>query len=79
MNSVRHAHDDLIGDSAESSRRRLVADGVTWTVRLYAGYDRRRGPDLLFESDGVVRRVRDYPADWFTLPAAALFALCLAP
>ena len=57
-------------------RRAFSVDGVAWTVRLVARhYDRRSGPDLVFESADVVRRVRSYPADWFTLSDEALFAI----
>lgn len=76
MAHIAEAPGDRIGGSAESSRRRLLVDGVIWTVRLYvSGYDRRQTTDLLFESEGIVRRIRDYPPDWFTLSAVNLFAL----
>lgn len=29
--------------------------------------DRRSGRSLVFESDGAVRRVRNYPEEWHTL------------
>ena len=32
-----------------------------------ASYDRRGGRSLVFTTDGVMRCVCDYPADWFTL------------
>jgi hypothetical protein len=32
-----------------------------------APYDPRGGRSLVFSTDGVMRRVRDYPADWLTL------------
>ena len=57
-------------------RRTLLVDGVVWAVYAYASpYDRRSRPDLIFESEVVVRRVRNYPEGWFHLPAEALFAL----
>lgn len=50
--------------------------GVTWMVYLRADpYDRRRRPDLIFESDLVIRRVREYPEDWLALDDEALWAL----
>lgn len=69
-----------IGESADlghhARRRVLLVDGVRWEVRLFTGrYDRRSRPDLLFESDGVVRRVRNYPSDWHALADDALFAI----
>ena len=75
---VTPAPGDAVGSSAETSHRRLLVDGVVWSVRLYTWpYDRRGAPDLLFESDAVVRRVRDYPQDWYALRADVLFALSL--
>lgn len=39
--------------------------------------DRRAGRSLIFESDEIVRRVREYPADWFDLAEEALYRLSL--
>jgi hypothetical protein len=52
-------------------------EGTRWQVseRPFADYDRRRGLSLIFASDSAVRRVREYPADWFLLPDADLAAL----
>ena len=73
---VTAAPEDVVGRSPDTSRRRVLVDGVPWTIRLFAAtHDRRGGLDLLFESDRVVRRVRDFPPDWFTLPPDVLFAL----
>jgi hypothetical protein len=47
--------------------------GVSWRA-----YERRRPgqrPALVFESANAIRLVRDYPANWYTLPRAALEAL----
>jgi hypothetical protein len=51
--------------------------GMTWHVREqpFSDYDRRRGSSLIFSSELAVRRVRDYPSDWFTLSEVALAAL----
>lgn len=38
-------------------------------------YDRRGANNLIFETDGVMRRVRTYPEDWRDLTAEALLAL----
>ena len=45
------------------------ADGVGWHVREqpFSEYDRRRGRSLIFASEAAVRRVREYPDDWYTL------------
>lgn len=40
-----------------------------------ASYDRRGSNTLVFETDGVMRRVRNYPADWRELSPDALLAL----
>ena len=52
-------------------------DGVEWRVweEPFADYDRRHGASLIFSSEGVVRRVRNYPADWRELLDDALLAL----
>ena len=40
-----------------------------------AAYDRRGCKTLVFESDGVMRRIRSFPANWRELPVDALVAL----
>jgi hypothetical protein len=70
------SHTAQQGDGVMARRRYLTVDGVIWEVRLFVSqYDRRSRPDLVFESDGVVRRVRDYPEDWHTLSDEMLFAI----
>ena len=47
--------------------------GTSWRA-----YERRRPgqrPALVFESANAIRLVRDYPANWYSLPRAALEAL----
>jgi hypothetical protein len=47
-----------------------------WRVYERASvYDRRIKPDLVFESDGVIRRVREYPSNWAELSDAALMSV----
>jgi hypothetical protein len=63
------------GDSAAGHVRVYFRDGagVSWRA-----YERRRPgqkPALVFESPNAIRLVRDYPANWHTLPRAALEAL----
>lgn len=57
-------------------RTRTYTDdsGMTWRVyeQPFSEYDRRTGFSLIFASELAVRRVRDYPSDWFTLSTAAL-------
>lgn len=63
-------------EDAAAPRRHLTINGVRWSVRLYlARFDRRSEPDLVFECDAAVRRVRNYPANWHELPDEDLFAL----
>lgn len=68
---------DLQPAASRAQVRVLVADDQRWLVREIAApqLDRRGGMHLLFESDGVMRRLRDYPADWFELDDAELYAL----
>ena len=69
---------DSSADSiAPRSRSFVDAEGGHWTVfeQAFADYDRRSGLSLIFSSDAAVRRVRDYPADWFDLDDARLDAL----
>lgn len=40
-----------------------------------ASYDRRGGNTLVFETEGVIRRVRNYPDNWRELSPEALLAL----
>jgi hypothetical protein len=56
--------------------RVINTDEAEWRVYEQASvYDRRRRPDLVFESDGVIRRVRNYPETWMELSDAALLAV----
>lgn len=59
---------------------RVVIDPVTslhWVIVEIrdAPYDRRGNRSLVFSTDGVMRRVRDFPANWFTLSDAELLEL----
>lgn len=55
-----------------SRPRILYVEGERWLVyEVTSAYD-RRGASLVFESENVVRRVRDYPANWRELPDADL-------
>jgi hypothetical protein len=53
-----------------------TSDGARWTVRTYrcddADHDDRC---LIFECDGVFRRIRHYPDNWPDLSEEALEAL----
>jgi hypothetical protein len=64
-------------DARGAERTFLDGDGVRWRVfeQPFAEYDRRRGLSLIFASEGAVRRVRDYPANWFAISETELLAL----
>lgn len=68
-----------VDGSVEQTRIRSFTDdlGQTWLVseRPYSEYDRRSGWSLIFSSELAVRRVRDYPSDWFALSDSELSAL----
>ena len=59
---------------------RVVVDATTsthWVIVEIrdAPYDRRGGRSLVFSTDGVMRRVRDFPPNWFELSDHDLLAL----
>jgi len=62
---------------AQQPARRGSSDGVLWLVFELPAmpYDRRDTPSLIFESDTTVRRVRNYPANWYDLSDDDLIAL----
>ncbi len=51
-------------------------DGVAWTIREHA-VDHGAGgaPCLIFECEGVIRRVRNFPPNWRELSDDALHDL----
>jgi hypothetical protein len=55
------------------------SDGELWVVRELAApaFDRRDTPSLVFSTDDVMRRVRNYPSNWFELSDEALFEVSL--
>jgi hypothetical protein len=68
-----------VQSTGDEARVRTFTDelGQTWLVseRPFSEYDRRRGSSLIFASELAVRRVRDYPSDWFALSDRELAAL----
>lgn len=52
--------------AAKRDARALAIDGVNWRVYEIPAtrLDRRSTPSLVFESDDLVRRVRNYPPEW---------------
>jgi hypothetical protein len=58
------------------TRSVLDAEGTFWLVcEVPYELDRRSGRSLVFESDGAVRRVRNYPESWNELSDAELARL----
>ena len=55
----------------------IIVDHEEWRVYELAGgsYDRRASNTLIFESEGVMRRVRNFPENWREMSTAALVAL----
>ncbi len=71
--------DTPVARPVDSRTRVRWVDGVRWIVREAEppAFDRRAGPSLIFESDEIVRRMRDYPADWFVLSGEQLYRISL--
>lgn len=69
--------DELVSSGTPSARRRVVAVGLTvWHIYEHVPvYDRRSQPSLVFVSDVAMRRVRNYPAQWWELPDDVLMAV----
>ena len=57
--------------------RRISADGLRWIVQEVPApaFDRRGGNHLLFDGESVMRRVREFPANWAELSDDELYAL----
>ena len=55
----------------------IIVDHEEWRVYELspASYDRRGSNTLVFESDGVMRRIRNYPENWRSLSVEELLAL----
>jgi hypothetical protein len=70
---------DLLRE-VQRTARRLVIDGVPWLVYELPPltFDRRTTASLVFESDILIRRVRNFPAQWRTLNDEELFAVSSA-
>ena len=77
MSESEHFHDrekPLIG--SRDVTRDLVADGVHWRVfERDVPYERRSRRVLVFESEGLSRFVRSFPADWRALHDEELYGL----
>ena len=66
-------------DAGAEQRARTIQDdtGRIFTVSEKQLATDGRDPSLLFVSDYSIRRVREYPANWFQLSDAELFAVSL--
>ena len=64
-------------DAPETGKRTFYYDHVMWIVgeRPARASDIQRIPHLVFESDGCIRRVRNFPANWRDLPPSELYEL----
>ena len=62
---------------AQRQGRSIVIEGLPWLVYELPPmvFDRRNSPSLVFETDGTVRRVRNYPQSWRDLSDDELYAL----
>lgn len=64
-----------LGTTREDARV-IVVNDVRWLVYEHApALDRRSAPTLVFESDEVMRRVREFPHDWRNWTDEALYEL----
>jgi hypothetical protein len=74
----RHTNES---QDAPPTRTFVDEEGQHWRVfeRPFDSFDRRSGVSLIFTSDGAMRRVRNYPANWMELSDEELFALSWNP
>ena len=64
-----HAVSSFARNAIGPTRSLTDAQGTFWQVcEVEFALDRRTGRSLVFESEGSVRRVRNYPATWHDLP-----------
>ena len=63
--------------NARLTARRIETEEAHWLVyELPAStLDRRSAPTLVFESEYLMRRLRNYPSDWRELPDDELLAV----
>jgi len=76
--TVSRERTEVVSSAGQTRIRSFTDDlGQTWLVseRPFSEYDRRSGSSLIFSSELAVRRVRDYPVDWYALSDSELAAL----
>src|SRR3954469_24709128 len=69
--------DEISADADRHHVRRITdSDARQWVIReKVMSYDRRSQRVLVFENEQVIRVVRAFPAEWFTLGVAELMEL----
>jgi hypothetical protein len=69
--------DEVVESSARRGRVRRITIGATvWNVFEHIPeYDRRASATLVFASEGAMRRVRNFPQQWWDLPDDELLAI----
>ena len=69
---------ELRTSPAPAKVRRISADGLRWFVQEVPApaFDRRGGTHLLFDGESIMRRVREFPTNWFDLSDDELYELC---
>lgn len=76
-----HSDHGRVGSEAgaESRSRNIAGEGQLWHVHEvpFAVTDRRTGTSLIFENDTVIRRVRNFPANWYSMGDEELYRLSL--
>lgn len=57
--------------------RRVNAEGLRWIIQEVPApaFDRRGGNHLVFDAETVMRRVRDFPSNWYELSDEELYEL----
>lgn len=77
MDDNRRRQDELANQIGSRRVRQLIADDLRWEVRevLAPPFDRRGGTHLMFDGEIVMRRIRFFPPDWYSLSDEELYAL----
>lgn len=77
VNDDRKRQKELSERLVSGEVRQLIADDLRWEVREVPAppLDRRGGMHLMFDAEIVMRRVRFFPPDWFSLSDEELYAL----
>ena len=79
MSESSRRHDRFLDDFIVPAKVRFFeADGYRWRVHEVTApeFDRRHsGTHLLFYAETIMRRVRDFPANWDEMSDAELYAL----